>query len=512
MERLRVQIILDIIYRLRSGQSRRSIVRDLGYARETVGRYAKWAERKGYLDASRSLPGAEELQRQLPPPSRSSNISTVEPYREVVKSLLKDDVEMVAIHRKLSRNHGYTGSYSSVRRFVGNLRPKDVEVVVRIETEPGAQAQVDFGGAGKMIDPKTGKARASYCFVMTLSNSRHQYVEFVFDQKMQTWIGCHRRAFEFFSGAPRELVIDNLKAAVVKASLVDPILSEPYRQMAQHYGIVVHTCRVATPEHKGKVENGVHYVQRNFLAGSQFVDIDDANRQVRQWVLEEAGLRVHGTTREQPLKRFLEVEKDALLSLPDERFELMEVRQAKVHRDCHIEVDGAYYSIPFKYVGQRIEVYLFERALQVYDGLELVATHQRATRKGQRVTRMEHYPESKSIYLIRTRGYCQQKAHEVGPKCSEAVEALLSIRPLDNLRSVQGIIGLAETYGAVRVEAACARALHYGDGRYRRIKDILCSGLDLEPIQEECELRLRNYEFARNSSDFFGAEAEVSRC
>lgn len=250
MERLKVQIILDVIYRLRAGQSQRAIVRDLGYARETVRRYAAWAERMGYLDPAQLLPSLEELRGELPQPQRKSNISTVEPYREVVEALLGQGVEMVAIHRKLVRNHAYTGSYTSVRRFAASLLPKDKLAVVRIETEAGQEAQVDFGGSGKMKDRKTGKLRQSYCFVMTLSFSRHQHVEFVFDQKMETWIGCHRRAFSFFGGVPREVVVDNLKAAMIKASLDDAVLSEPYRKMAQHYGFLIHPCRVATPEHK----------------------------------------------------------------------------------------------------------------------------------------------------------------------------------------------------------------------------------------------------------------------
>lgn len=509
MERLRVQIVLDIIYRLRAGQSQRAIVRDLGYARDTVRRYAKWAEHMGYLDRISGLPKLEDLQVELPAPYRKSNISSVEPYREVVKAFLDQGVEMVTIHNRLAKNHGYSGSYTSVRRFVANLLPKESLAVVRIETPPGQEAQVDFGSAGKMRDRKTGKLRQSYCFVMTLSSSRHQYVEFVFDQKMETWISCHRRAFESFGGAPREVVVDNLKAAVIKASLDDPILSEPYRRMAQHYGILVHPCRVRTPEHKGKVESGVHYVQRNFLAGSEFLDIDEANREVRRWVSEEAGLRTHGTTREQPLGRFIETEQSVLLPLPHEPFELVEVRQAKVHRDCHVEVAGAYYSAPFKYVGQRLEVYLFERVVQIYGGLELVVTHERATRKGQRVTRLEHYPPEKSIYLTHSRDYCRQRAYAIGPKCGEAVCALLDSRPLDNLRAVQGIIGLAGKYGDKRLEAACARALRYGDGRYRRIKDILKAGLDMQPLEEDSQHSFRFFEFARSASDFF---EEVEAC
>ena len=510
MERLRVQIILDIIHRLRAGQSQRSIVKDLGYARETVRRYAKWADERGYLNPASPLPKLEELQSELPPSARKSNISTVEPYRDVVMKLVDQGVEMVAIHNRLSRNYGYTGSYTSVRRFVAKLSPKGCEVFVRIETPAGQEAQVDFGGVGKIRDPKSGKLRNAHCFVMTLSCSRHQYVEFVFDQKIETWIACHRHAFEYFGGVPKEVVIDNLKSAVIKASFDDQVLSEAYRKMAIHYGLLVHPCRPRAANHKGKVENGVHYVQRNFIAGNKFLDIDDANRQVLRWITEYAGLRTHGTTREQPLARFYEIEKGALLPLPDQPFELLSIREAKVHRDCHVEVAGAYYSVPFKYAGMKLDVYLFERVVQIYDGLTLVVTHERATRKGARITRMEHYPEDKSIYLTRTRDYCRRRAYSIGTKCGEAVSTLLDSRPLDNLRSVQGIIGLAEKVGEKRLEAACARAIFYGDPRYKRIKQILKSGLEMLPVEDENQLSFKQFEFARSADEFFAEE--VASC
>jgi transposase len=215
MERLSVHLIVDIVYRLRRGQSVRAICRDLGHSRRTVRRYRKLAAAKGYLNPARPLPEPAEVLAALEPRASlpSSNVSTVAPYREVVQALLDQGTEMVAIHQRLVRHHGYAGSYSSVRRFVHQLRPRRKEVVVRLETPPGLQAQVDFGGAGRMKDA-AGKLRSAYCFVMTLAYSRHQYVEFVFDQRMETWIGCHQRAFERFGGVPRELVIDNLKAAV----------------------------------------------------------------------------------------------------------------------------------------------------------------------------------------------------------------------------------------------------------------------------------------------------------
>ena len=342
---------------------------------------------------------------------------------------------------------------------------------------------------------------------MTLGYSRHQYVEFVWDQKMETWIGCHRRAFESFGGAPQELVVDNLKAALVRASLEDPRLSEPYRQLAQHYGCLIHPCRPRTPEHKGKVESGVHYVQRNFLAVEHPADLAEANRRAPIWVQEVAGLRCHGTTHTQPLRRFLEEERKALLPLPSTPFELREVRLVKVHRDCHVQVAGSYYSVPFAYVGRRLEAHLRAHTVQLYDGVTLLVTHPRAPQPGQRVTRWEHYPEEKACYVTHTREYCLQLATRIGPQCACVVEDLLAERPLDRLRSVQGLLRLARRFSPERLEAACARARRYEAGTYRRIKTILEAGLDQAPLPPgPLQPHLRLYEYARPATDFFPEE------
>jgi transposase len=193
----------------------------------------------------------------------------VEPYRELVTQLVKENVEVAAIRCRLAER-GYTGSYSAVYRFVNTIRPLLPDVTVRVERKPGEEAQVDFGFAGRMIDPATGELRRAWAFVMTLSWSRHQYVEFVFDQKVETWLRLHRNALNFFRGAPERMVIDNLKAGVVKADWDDPEVQQSYRGCAEHYGFLISPCRPRTPQHKGKVEQGgVHYVKRNFLVHNQ---------------------------------------------------------------------------------------------------------------------------------------------------------------------------------------------------------------------------------------------------
>lgn len=513
MERLSMNQIRDIVYRKQQGQSERQIARDLGISRVTVRKYRQVAEAGGYLASREQVPSGAELAEQLgPAPRPPQNVSTVEPYRAVVERLLGDGVEMRAILARLEE-HGYRGSYSSVQRFVRHLRPPTVTPVVRVETGPGEEAQVDFGTLGRLVDARTGELRTAYAFVLTLGFSRHQYAEIVFDQKVGTWIGCHLRAFAAFEGAPKRLVPDNLKAAVLVAALHDPVLGEPYRRLAQHHGCLISPTRPRTPQHKGKVESGVHYLKRNFWAGQEFADSVEANERLAEWVTETAGTRRHGTTGRAPLALFGEREQAALLPLPAYPFTLEEVRRVKVHSDCHAVIDGSFYSAPWTTIGQTLEAHLGERVVELYRGVELITTHLRATEPGTRRTRPEHYPPEKAAYLERTPDRCRALAERVGPATLEAVQTLLADRPLDRLRSVQALLRLEESVGPERLEAACRRALHFGDPRYRRIKDILTAALDHEPLPEEVAAPppapARTFAFARVVGDFFG---EVTRC
>jgi transposase len=257
----------DLIYRLRAGESERRIAKDLQVSRPTVHKYRLWAEGQGYLKPEQPLPDQATLVAALgPAPQPPQMTSTLAAYQLTVEQLLDQGVELTAIWQRLKENHGYSGSYSAVRRFVQRLRPGEPEAFVRVHTAPGEELQVDFGSIGPLFDPVTGQLRPAYVFVATLCYSRHQYAEFVFDQKVPTWLALHRRAFESFGGAPRRVVPDNLKAAVLKILVHDPVLGEAYRRLALHYNFLVSPTLPETPRHKGKVESGVHYVQRNRFA------------------------------------------------------------------------------------------------------------------------------------------------------------------------------------------------------------------------------------------------------
>jgi hypothetical protein len=309
------------------------------------------------------------------------------------------------------------------------------------------------------------------------------------------------------------VVVDNLKSAVVKTLLKDPILGEAYRKFAQHYHFLVSPNPPASPWLKGKVESGVGYVKRNFFAGQQFLDLDSANKRLAAWVMEVAGVRDHGTTHVAPLKSFRENERTTLQALPDEPFSLSEIKIARVHSDCHIVVGNSYYSVPYALVGEQVEVQVHERVVEIYHDHALVRTHVRAQKKGQWQTDMGDYPPEKVQYLLQTPEYCRAAAQRIGPSTFQVAEQLLADRPLDRLRSVQGILGLAKSVGPKRLEDACAWAIYYGDPRYQRIKAILNTAQDRDPLpgQENAQPRQSSFAFSRRPQEFFDIPEEVAQ-
>jgi len=190
---------------------------------------------------------------------------------------------------------------------------------------------------------------------MVLGHSRHMFARAVFDQRAETWQQLHVEAFAHFRGVPKVIVPDNLKAAVVKAAFStgdDPSLHRGYAELARHYGFTIDPAPPRDPEKKGKVEAGAKYVGINFLATlPEGLDRDEANRRLDRWVMEVAGRRVHGTTRQQPLKAFEEEERGSLLPLPTQPYRITIWRKLLVHRDTHVAFDGRFYSVPFRFIG-----------------------------------------------------------------------------------------------------------------------------------------------------------------
>ncbi len=479
--------IRQLLLHLRANRSEREISHDTGLARDTIRRYKKWAKQHHLLEGE-TLPEAQQLQSlldsTLPPLLPPQNTSSVEPYADLVATLLDQKVEMAALHARL-KERGYEGSYSSVYRYVGRLRPKpEPDLTVRVETPPGYEAQVDFGEVGTFLDPATGQPRKAYAFVMTLGYSRHLYAELVFDQKALTWLAAHTRALAYFHGVPQRLVIDNLKAGIQKAAWEDPEVNRSYAELAEHYGFLIAPCRPRTPEHKGKVESGVHFVQRNFIAGREPCDLQQGNRDLLAWCAT-VGQRKHGTTRKKPLALFESHEQAALAPLPPHAYDLGVYKRVKLQRDCHVTFDNAYYSAPCRLVGSTLWARGGLTTVRLLnDDHLIVATHERATEPGQRRTHPDHLPPEKACALPRTPAWLKDQAQHIGPSTLSVVEEILSHPHLDKTPSAGRLLRLADKHSPARLEAACERALRYSDPCYTTVRDILAKGLEAEPTPQ----------------------------
>jgi transposase len=216
--RLEVMDIHAALRRLRAGESIRRVAQALRVDRKTVSKYRDWAQAQGLLEGD--LPDLAGLHARLaatwgaaPPPQ---NRSSVEAYRDDIQRLLDQGLGARLIHQKLAERPEFTCSEAAVWRLTKKLRQaKAPEAVGRLETPPGEVAQVDFGEVSRLVDPATGELRRTWALSFVLGWSRHMYVELVFDQQLPTWLAGHQRAFEFFGGVPKRLVIDNHKPATL---------------------------------------------------------------------------------------------------------------------------------------------------------------------------------------------------------------------------------------------------------------------------------------------------------
>jgi transposase len=501
----------QVLARMRQGDTDRDIARARLMGRRKSAQLRELATARGWLDPSAALPEDEAIAQALSAPKRaSSTISSLEPFRSLIARWAEQGVNGVAIHAALKRNHGYAGSYSSVYRMlqaIGASRAPDVTVPLHFE--PAEAAQVDFGAGPILFDPATQRPRRTWCFVMTLAFSRHQYVEFVWDQTVATWLGCHRRAFEWFGAVPARLIIDNPKCAITRACLHDPMVQRAYAECAEGYGFKIDPCPPADPQKKGIVEAGVKYVKGNFLPLRSFRDLADLNAQARNWALQEAGVRVHGTTRERPLERF-EVERPLMRALPAIAPDLGTWSGVAVHRDCHVQYERILYSVPFALVGKRLWLRATDSAVSIYEDYRLVASHPRGRKPGARFTVLAHLPPAAQAFFARDRDWCLAQATAIGPACAELIERLLSDRIVERLRAAQAVLRLAERYGNARLEAACTRALAHASPFYRTVKTILVNGYDQQPLPPELAAATYagNARFVREAASLFHPERE----
>ena len=278
------------------------------------------------------------------------------------------------------------------------------------------------------------------------------------------------------------VIIDNAKCAITKACVYEPEVQRAYADCAEGYAFKVDPCPPRDPQKKGIIEAGVKFIKGSFLPLREFRDLADANRQLHAWIMNEAGNRIHGTTREMPLKRFVEVEKGLLKALPDVPPEPATWAKVKLHGDAHVQFDWNYYSAPFRLVGSELWLKATASMVTLYQEHTSVASHARANGKGHRKTVDDHLPPAAQAWQLQSTKWCLRCAQEIGPACYAVVHAMFGDRVLIRMRAVQGVLRLKQKYGATRLEAACSRANHYGTPSYKVIKTILEKGLDQQAL------------------------------
>lgn len=242
----------QVLVRMRQGDSDRDIARAGLMGRKKLTAVRRTAQDLGWLDLARPLPQDTVIAGQFgrTPHLPSTCVSTLEPFREQISNWFEADVQGTTIHSALKRNHGYTGSYSAVRRFLKHLgAERNVTATTILDFPPADAAQIDFG-AGPALIHESGHTLKTWFFVMTLCWSRHQYVELVLDQTVETWLACHRRAFEWFGGCPGRIIIDNAKCAIIRACTYDPEVQRSYAGLAEGYGFRIDACPPHDPQKK----------------------------------------------------------------------------------------------------------------------------------------------------------------------------------------------------------------------------------------------------------------------
>lgn len=419
------------------------------------------------------------IQAGQPAPFRKPHPRLLDPHKVSILAWIEQGLSALRIQEELALQ-GIKISYTSVKDFVAHSK-RHQQIYLRIHTEPGEEAQVDFGYVGYTLD-NLGKRRKTWVFNMRLSYSRLDFYQKVYDQKVETFILCHMNAFRYFGGIPKTIKIDNLKAAILQANFYEPVYQRLYQQFAQYYGFQSIPCRIYQPNDKGKVESGIKYVKVNFFAGRQFKSSDDLDRQLARW-LEKANQRLHGTTKKIPREQFECHEKSVLLPLPSQAFNLAKVGVRKVYHDCHVYIQHNYYSVPYHYVGQEVDIEIGNGLVKIYANQQLIAVHTEIKGKGEFSTQPGHYPQYKCLSETEYQEKYQAKMAAIGHYAEQIFFSFLTHKKHSWTRAVQGILALRKKYPPDVINRSCQRALAYGAYEYHTIKNICQNGSYHLPLE-----------------------------
>lgn len=460
------------ILRLRAeGVSQRGIADVLGCSRNTVAAAVVAATAAGVEFEQVADLGAEEVRcLLLPAPVQGGSDRATPDFGYVHRELARPSVTLLLLWNEYVAKCRDTGEVPYQYSFFNEQYRRwaaSTGASMRIARDPGEQLEVDWAGDTMgFIDPATGEVLAAFLFVAALSYSALTYVEAFADMTLPSWIDAHVRAFEFFDGTTRLLVPDNLRTGVTRADRYEPALNAAYARLAEHYGTAVVPARVRRPRDKPVVEGSVRFVANQInavLRDRRFVGLAELNEAVLDQV-EVINTRPFQKREDSRRIVFDRDERPLLNPLPPVRFELAELRTAKVAPNYHIQLERNHYSVPFHLIGQSVDVRVTTNTVEVFNGVERVASHPRLKGvRGRYATMPAHMPQAHRSRLVDwSPERFAQWAATIGPNTTGAVEAILASRKIieQSYRSCLGVMSLAKRPGGIaRLEDSCARAL-----------------------------------------------------
>jgi transposase len=485
--------VTEIFIHWYAGRSLSEVSVSLGVDRKTIRKYLAPALAAGLSPGGPAMAAADWAElvagwfpRLADTRLRQTTWPAIAGHHEYIVAMLRAGVSQATVHQRLRDEHGLTASVASLKRYVAANVAEEVRrdrvVVLREEadTPPGEEAQIDYGHLGYWVDPATGRRRRVWAFAMVLACSRHLFVRPVLSMDQRGWTEAHVEAFRFFGGVPRRLVPDNLRTGVDRPDLYDPKLNRSYAELAEHYRVLVDPARAGKPRDKARIERPMPYIRDSFWRGRQFTSLAEMQAAAAGWCLQVAGRRacrpLGGAA---PAAVFAAVEAETLAPLPAREFVLASWSTATVGPDIHAKVGRTIYSVPWRFIGQRVDARTTPTTVQLFHNGQLIATHPVKAQGKQ--TDYGHYPPEKIAFRMRTPTWCRTRAGQIGPACRQVIDGLLAVNALFRLRAAQGVLGLADKHGTGRLEAACAKALAVGDPSYRTVKGILAAGAETDP-------------------------------
>ena len=494
------------------GEGFRGVERLSGVDRKTVRRYIGAAQAAGLT--------REGGEAQLTDGFLATVVEAVRPHRhdghgatwralqaeaDQIRTWIEDEGLTVTKVRDLLVRRGLEVPQRTLTRFTTELcgprRGRGVTVRVADGT-PGDECQVDFGRMGMLYDPATDRRRVCHALIFTACYSRHCFVWLSFSQTIEAVIVGFEEAWTFFGGVFRVVIPDNMAGIVDKADPLEPRINQAFWEYAQSRGFLIDAARVRHPQDKPKVERVVPYVRRSFWAGENFIDRDHGQAGADRWCRTTAGMRIHGTTAWRPAEAFRLEEAPLLLPAPAAPYDLPIYASPKVHRDHHIEVARALYSIPGALIGQRVEVRADAQLVRVFHRGVLVKTHPRKP-PGGRSTDPTDLPDGKSIYALRDIGRLQAMAASHGPAIGAYAAVLLdNPLPWTKMRQVYALLGLVKRWGPDAVNDACARAAEAEAFSVGLIGRMLERGGEPVPPRKPHQASLLPGRFARQPGEF----------